>query len=483
MDVRYSSAQGRWVLFAAVLGSGVVMLDGTVVNVALPSIGRDFHAGVAGLQWTLDGYLVTLAALILIGGSLGDHLGRRRMFVVGVTWFAIASLLSGAAPNVPVLVAGRALQGVGGALLTPASLAIIQATFHPDDRGRAIGAWSGLGGIATALGPLAGGYLISAWSWRLIFLLNLPLSALAAAVAIRHVPETTDPTVSRQLDVTGAVLCTVGLAGVTYALIQRLSGVLAISAGVVGVVALGSFLTAEARERHPMLPLDIFRSRQFSGANAVTFAMYGALGGVFFLLVVFLQSVLGYSPLRAGAATLPVTFLMLGLSARSGALAERIGPRLQMSVGPIIVGAGIALMARLHPGVHYTSAVLPAVVVFGLGLACTVAPLTTAVLAAADVRHAGIASGVNNAVARVAGLLAVAVLPVVAHIRGSDYQHPATFVTHFHEAVWISAALAALGGVVAIFTIRDVKGIAPQSDFHCAFSAPPLRELEPSPES
>ena len=485
MEIRYASPAGRWVLLAAVLGSGIVMLDSTVVNVALPAIGRDFHAGVAGLQWTVDGYLVTLAALILIGGSLGDHFGRRRIFVVGVCWFATASLVCGAAPNIGVLVVGRALQGVGGALLTPASLAIIQATFHPDDRARAIGAWSGLGGIATAIGPLAGGYLVDAVSWRVIFLLNLPLAAVAALVVRRHVPETTDPTVGRRLDISGALLGTAGLAGITYALIEGPSrgwtDVVVIVCGVAGALALAGFAATEARGTHPMLPLDIFRSRQFTAANAVTFAVYGALGGVFFLLIVFLQSVLGYSPLRAGAASLPITFLMLGLSARSGALSERIGPRLPMTAGPVIMAGAMVLMARLNPGVHYLSGVFPAVTLFGLGLACTVAPLTATVLAAADVRHAGVASGVNNAVARVASLLSVALLPVLANIRGSDYRRPAEFLPHFHTAMLLSAGLAVAGGVLAWLTIsnegrsEDQPALVSNRTFHCSLDSPPLR--------
>jgi EmrB/QacA subfamily drug resistance transporter len=481
--IRIGTASGRWVLLAAVLGSAVVALDATVVNVALPVIGRDLHAGVAGLEWTLDAYLVTLAALILLGGSLGDHFGRRRLFVIGLVWFAVASLASGLAPTLGVLIAGRALQGVGGALLTPASLAIIQATFHPGDRARAIGVWSGLGGLATAAGPLAGGYLVDAVSWRLIFLLNLPVAAVAAAVAIRHVPETTDPTVDRHIDATGAVLGALGLAGLTFALIEGTGrgfgdpGV--VVAAVVGLTAVAGFVVAEARGRHPMLPLAVFESRQFTGANLVTFAVYGALGGVFFLLIVFLQTVLRYSPLSAGASMLPVTVLMLAFSARAGALAQRLGPKLPMTVGPIVVAIGIAGMARLGPGDRYVTAVLPAVVVFGLGLACTVAPLTATVLAAVDVRHAGIASGVNNSVARVASLLAVAALPLAAGLKGADFGNPATFARGFHVAALLGAGLAAAGGVVAWVTISNDRavGLSPAAvtGSHCALDAPPLR--------
>ena len=481
-QVRLGSPSGRWVLLAAVLGSAVVALDATVVNVALPAIGRELHAGVTGLQWTLDSYLVTLASLILVGGSLGDHLGRRRVFVLGLASFAAASLVSGAAPNLTLLIVGRAAQGVGGALLTPASLAIIQATFHPDDRARAIGAWSGLGGLATAAGPLAGGYLVEAVSWRVIFLINLPVAAVAALVALRHVPETTDTTVDTHLDMAGGALGALGLAGITFALIEATSkgfgDASVVAAALAGLMALAAFVSVEARGRHPMLPFGIFSSRQFTGANLVTFAVYAALSGVFFLLVVFLQTVLRYSPLAAGAAMLPVTLLMLGLSARAGGLAHRIGPRLPMTLGPLVMAAGIFAMSRLGPGDHYASAVLPAVVVFGLGLVLTVAPLTTTVLAAADVRHAGVASGVNNAVARVAGLLAVAVLPLAAGLGENDFRNPAAFTHGFGMALRLAAGLAAAGGVLAWLTISNAEAAHAEEEpghRHCAIEAPPLR--------
>jgi EmrB/QacA subfamily drug resistance transporter len=431
---------------------------------------------------------VTLAALILIGGSLGDHLGRRRVFVTGLGLFAAASLVSGVAPNLPLLIVGRAAQGVGGALLTPASLAIIQATFRPEDRARAIGAWSGLGGLATAIGPLAGGYLVDALSWRVIFLINLPVATVTALVALRHVPETTDDTLDAHIDVAGGALCALGLAGVTYALIEATNGGLGrpgvVAAAVGGLVALGAFVVTEKRGPHPMLPLGIFSSPQFTGANLVTFAVYAALGGLFFLLVVFLQTVLRYSPLAAGAAMLPVTLLMLGLSARAGALAQRIGPRLPMTVGPLVVSAGIFAMTRLGPGDHYLTDVLPAVAVFGLGLTLTVAPLTATVLAAADARHAGVASGINNAVARVAGLLAVAVLPLAAGLGGNDFRDPLAFTNGFRVAATIAASLAAAGGVLAWLTIRNFDATGSSVDLtrtHCSLQGPPLRPaIEPA---
>ncbi len=480
--VRYGTPVGRWVLLATVLGSGVAALDATVVNVALPQIGAELGANVSGLQWTLNGYLLTLAALILLGGSLGDRYGRRRVFVIGVIWFAVASLLCGAAVNVPMLVAARALQGVGGALLTPGSLAILQASFVPEDRSRAIGAWSGLGGVAAAVGPLLGGVLVDAASWRWVFLLNLPLAAWVVAVASRHVPETTDPTAEgRHMDIAGSVLAAVGLGGVTYALIEApergATSPLILAAAVAGLASLAGFVVVERRGSHPMLPLDIFTSRQFTAANLVTFAVYGALSGTFFLLVVHLQQVVGFTPLQAGAATLPITALMLALSARAGQLAQRIGPRVPMAAGPLVLAAGLLMMGRIGPGSEYVSDILPAVLLFGSGLVITVAPLTAAVLAAADARHAGIASGVNNAVARAAGLLAVAIIPVLAGLTGDAYEEPAVFAAGFSQATLISAVLAAAGGVLAWLTISNdlAAPTAPEPEHHCAIAGPPLR--------
>lgn len=412
-----ASRQGRWVVVATVLGSAIAGLTATVVNVALPAIARDLDTGTAGLQWILNGYLLPLAALILVGGSLGDRFGRRRIFLVGVVWFAGASLLCGLAPDVTTLVAARALQGVGGALLVPGSLAILQSSFAPGDRARAIGAWSGLGGVATAVGPLLGGYLVEQGSWRWVFLLNLPLAVAVMVVARRRVPESVDPMATGEVDASGGLLGALGLGGLTYALIEApgrgATSPVVVIAALVGLVALIGFGVAERRGRHPMLPLGIFANRQFSGANFMTLAMYAALGGMIFLLATYLQTSLGYSPVESGLALMPVTILMLVLSARAGALATRIGPRIPMTVGPLVVGAGLALMARIQPGAGYVTTVLPAAFVFGLGLALTVAPLTATVLAAAEQRYAGVASGVNNAVARVAQLLAVAGLPVV----------------------------------------------------------------------
>jgi EmrB/QacA subfamily drug resistance transporter len=478
--VRFASATGRWVLAATVLGSGVAQLDATVVNVALPSIGRGLHAHVGSLQLVITAYSVTLAALILLSGTLGDRLGRRRVFVIGVAWFSAASALCAAAPTTDVLVGARALQGIGGALLTPGSLAIIEATFARSDRGRAIGAWSALGGVAAAIGPLLGGWLVQAVSWRAIFLINVPLGVVVAFLAVRHVPESRDETIRGRLDYWGAILATGGLAGATYAMVEgptrRLGSAPVLGAAIIGVVGLVGFWLTERRIRYPMLPLGIFASRQFTAANLVTFVVYGALGGVFLLLVVVLQTSLGYSPIAAGAATLPVTALMLVLSSRAGALAQRIGPRLPLTVGPLMIAGGMLLMTRIGVGSGYADEVLPAVLVFGLGLAATVAPVTATALAAADERHAGAASGVNNAVARTAGLLAVTLLPPVAGLSGEAFQQPHTLATGFHIAMLVTAALAAVGGLLALATISNDKPAdaePPPPPSSCALAGPP----------
>lgn len=474
-----ASTQGRWVLAVTVLGSAVASLEATVVNVALPAIGSDLDASTGGLQWVLNGYLITLAGLILLGGSLGDRLGRRLIFDVGVVWFTLASALCAAAPNVGVLVAARILQGIGGALLTPGSLAIIEAVYRPADRPRAIGAWSALGGVAGAIGPVVGGYLVDAVSWRAVFLLSVPVGALVVAAA-RHVPETRDPALSGPLDVRGSALATLGLAGTSFALIQaRSAPAPAIVAGAVGIAALVAFVVVERRTREPMLPLDIFASRQFTSANAITFVVYAALGGVFFLLVSALQISLGYSPVAAGAASLPTTALMLLLSARAGALAQRIGPRIPLTVGPVLIAAGMLLMTLIDRGDAYATSVLPAVIVFGLGLAATVAPITATALAAADPERSGIASGVNNAVARTAQLMAVAALPVIVGLSGSDFEDPAALLDGFHAAMLVTGALALVGGALAWLTISDDVLERPAVEVpchtYCAVAGTPLQ--------
>ena len=456
--VTLSSGTGRWIVVACVLGSGLAGIDATVVNIALPDIGRDLHVDFAALQWTVTSYTLTLASFILLGGSCGDRFGRRRVFVVGVAWFALASLLCALAPGAGTLIAARALQGVGGALLTPASLAIIQATFADADRTRAIGAWSGLSGTTSAIAPFVGGWLIAVSSWRWVFLINLPLAAVVIAVSLRHMPETRDPSATGRLDLLGSLLGVLALGGITMGVIAA-SGRPVGSPRVwlpllVGIVAGVAFVAVERREAHPMLPPSLFASRQFSAANAVTLLLYAANSGAILLLVIELQTVGGFSPLAAGAALLPITIVMLLLAARFGALAERIGPRIPMTVGPLISAGGLAMLTRLSAGSGYLTEVLPAVTVLGLGLAVYVAPLTATVLGAVPAAHAGIASGVNNAVARAAGLLAIAALPVIAGLTGDAYRNASMFLGPFRTATWICVALQAGGGVLSALTIR-----------------------------
>jgi EmrB/QacA subfamily drug resistance transporter len=479
-----SSAPGRWVVVVTVLGSGIAGLDATVVNIALPTIGREFHTGVGALQWVMSGYTLTLAAFLLLGGSLGDRYGRRRVFLVGVVWFALASAACGFAPNALFLIVTRLLQGIGAALLMPGSLAILEASFAPADRGRAIGAWSGLGGLAMAAGPLVGGYLITAASWRWIFYINLPIAVAVVALGLRHVPESRDVGASGRLDITGALAGVVFLAGVTFAFIEAptrgWSSPSVVAMGVAGLAGLIFFLVWELRTANPMLPLQIFRTRQFAATNAVTFIVYAALSGATFLLPTELQVVSGYSPLASGLALLPLTFIMLALSARSGRLASQIGPRLQMSVGPIVVGAGFALLTLATDGSSYVTYVLPAVVVFGLGLAITVAPLTATAMSSAPAEHSGLASAVNNDVARFGGLLAVAILPALAGITSTSYLNPAELASGFRTAVLIAAVLCVAGGLLAAVTItnprpapRPVTAVSREC-LHCGLDAPPL---------
>ena len=466
----------------------------------MTDIASEATAGAAGLRlssapgrWVVNAYTLTLAGLLLLGGTLGDSYGRRKVFVIGTVWFALASLLCGVAPNVGVLIAARALQGVGGALLVPGSLAILQASFAQDDRMAAIGAWSGLGGVATAIGPFLGGWLISAVSWRLVFFINLPIAVAVVAINSRHVPETRAPGPVPRLDIRGAACISGALAGITYGLIalsaNSWGSISVLLPLAVGLGLLGLFIWVEAREPEPMLPLSIFKSRQFSAANAVTFVVYAALGGLLFLVPTVLQVVHGYSPIAAGSALLPVTFIMLLLSSRSGALAARIGPRLQMTVGPLVVATSLALFTLISGSGDYLTAVLPGAVVFGFGVAIMVAPLTATALSSAPAEHAGVASAVNNDVARVGQLIAVAVLPALAGITGDSYLHPAELAHGFRTAAWISAAFCAAGGVLAGLTIRNPSKAkcaetTPQ-EFSCSLEAPPLRKpalrsLEPT---
>jgi EmrB/QacA subfamily drug resistance transporter len=450
---------------------------------------------VASMQWVVDGYTLPLAGLLLLGGALGDVHGRRKVFMIGTAWFALASLACGLAPNTGFLIGARAMQGAGAALLVPGSLSILQASFAPDDRSKAIGAWSGLGGVATAVGPFLGGWLISAVSWRLIFFINLPAAVAVLVIAARHVPESRSPGPAQPLDAAGAVTISLALAGLTYGLIaapaEGWTSPLVLASLCAGVALFAAFCVNEARSEHPMLPLTVFRSRQFSAANGVTFVVYGALGGALFLVPVVLQEVSGYSPLEAGTAMLPLTVIMLALSARSAALASRIGPRLQMTVGPLLIAVGLALFTRVHGSGDYLTQVLPAVLVLGFGLAANVAPLTATALSAAPAEHSGIASAVNNDVARTASLIAVAVLPVLAGITGDAYLHPAELTHGFHVAMLIAAVAAAAAGVLAALTIsnpprRAASALAAADEdtlncLNCGLDAPPLRSRSQDP--
>ena len=480
-QIRIGQPRGRWIIAATVLGSSMAMLDATVVNVALPTIGNELHTSLAGLQWVVTAYTLTLA---------GDRFGRRRIFLIGVTWFALSSALCGLAPNIGVLIAARGLQGIGGALLTPGSLAIIQSTFAADDRPRAIGAWSGLGGVAGAIGPFLGGWIVGSIGWRWIFLLNLPLAVAVLVVTSRHVPESRDPTAQGRFDIAGAVLAALALAGITDGLIEAPSASLleSVVPALAGVAAGVAFVVLERqRGRHPervppMLPLGIFSSRQFTAINLITFVVYGAMGAVFFLLVLDLQVVAGFTPLQAGISLLPSTAALLLLSSRAGALAQRFGPRWLMTGGLLLAAAGLALLTRIGPNTSYVVDVLPAVLLFGIGLSMTVAPLTATVLASADERHAGVASGVNNATARAAGLLAVAGLPAAVGLSGSALHTIPALNRGFHEAMLICSGLlvlAAAGSAILVDNnvLRSQSGeqvAEPECLTNCAVGAPPL---------
>jgi EmrB/QacA subfamily drug resistance transporter len=496
----------RLTLVATILGSGIALLDSTVVNVALPTIQRELGGGLAAQQWVANAYLLTLGSLILIGGSLGDIFGERRIFALGVGGFAATSALCAAAPSIGWLIAGRALQGVAGALLTPSALAVIVSTFPADERGPAIGTWTAWGGIATVLGPLIGGELLAIASWRWIFLINLPFAAVCVTMILAVVPrKAPSRETSAQVDFVGAVLCALGLAGPVFALIEqpRLGWS---SPGVAGPLAAGAALLAafvlfERRARHPMLPMSLFGSRNFSIGNLETLSMYAGLAILFFFLTLFLQQIVGYSPLKSGLATLPTTIVMFTLSRRFGLLADRYGPRLFMGAGPLVAAAGLLLMLRVGARVNYFSDLAPALIVFSLGLSMTVAPLTAAVLAGVDEGRAGIASGVNNAIARVAGLLGTAAVGAIvatqfgatldSKLHGVALSPPAraavaqakrlslgrpnvgglpapqassltraatdASLTSFHLAMGIAAGLVGLGGAVAAIGIENPR--------------------------
>ncbi len=453
---------GRLTLVAAILGSGVATLDGSIVNVALPAIERDLGGGLPAQQWVSNAYLLALGSLILIGGSLGDIYGERRVFAVGVAAFGLLSVACAVAPTIETLIAARALQGAAGALLTPSSLAIIVAAFSPKERGRAIGAWTAWGGIAGIVGPLAGGAIVDQISWRWIFALNIPLVAVTLVLIFAAVPQT--PRVERRrVDFLGAVLCTLGLGGIVFALIEQprfgWAGPAILGPLAVGTIAFASFLAYERRAAQPMLELELFARRNFAVGNLETLTMYAGLAILFFFLVIFLQQVAGYSALRSGLATLPSTLVMFALSRRFGALADRYGPRLFMGAGPLIAAAGILLFLRTDTDTSYVSDLLPALLVFSLGLAMTVAPLTAAVLADADETDAGIASAINNAVARVAGLVGVSFVGVVvaSTLLGDTFAANTESVRAFHQVIVICAVLVAAGGIAGAIGITNPR--------------------------
>ncbi|WP_430498701.1 MFS transporter [Micromonospora trifolii] len=475
--LRMGTTAGRGTLLAAVLASGMVFLDSTVVNVALPKLGQDLGANVADLQWTINGYLLMLAAFVLLGGALGDRFGRRRIFLIGVVWFTAASVLCGLAQDTGMLIAARFLQGAGGALLTPGSLSVLQASFHPDDRGRAIGAWAGLSGVSTALGPFIGGWLIDTLSWRWIFFLNLPIAVLVLLAALRWVPESRDESASRtegqgrtrrRFDVAGALLGALALAGVTYALIDApargFDSAEVLIAAVVGVLSAVAFVLLERRRGDAaMLPTGLFSSRLFSVLNLFTVVVYAALGGFTFFFAVYLQNVVGWSAFRTGIALLPMTLLLLVGSARAGALSARIGPRLPLAIGPVVAAVGLLLLRGVGPGASYWRDVLPGVLLFGIGLTLVVAPLTASVLAAVQDRFSGVASGFNNAASRAGGLLAVAALPLLVGLSGGGYEQKAELTDAFRGAMEWCAGLLVAGALLALVLVHRPPREAPPS--------------------
>jgi len=466
----------RLTLVAAILGSAVVFLDGTVVNVALPAIRDDLETGLAAQQWIVEAYLLTLGALILVGGSLGDHLGRRRVFIAGLVGFGLTSALCAAAPTAEVLIAMRALQGIAGALLVPSSLALITATFPGDERGAAIGSWTAWTGMAFVIGPLGGGALIEFVSWRWIFAINVPLVLVTLWLA-RDVPESLDEEAPGRIDYVGALLASLGLAGPVFALIEQpmygWDDPLVWAPGLAGLALLAVFVWHERRTDHPMLPLSLFRSRNFAVGNAATLLIYGGLGAATFYVVIFLQQVAGWGAVEAGISLLPITLMMWLLSRRFGALSDRIGPKLLMGLGPIVAGIGLIWMGRLDADVNYWTELLPGVLTFGVGLSATVAPLTNTVLGAVPQHNAGVASGVNNQVARVASLLAIAAVGLVVAasfesslgsdadgvdpLSGGSPEVVDASVQAYRTGLGTAGALVVLGGVLSLIGIVNPR--------------------------
>ncbi len=432
--------------------------EGSVTGVALPAIARDLHLGMSGLQWIMNGYLLTLSALILLGGALGDRFSRRKVFAYGLVGFAVTSLACAAAPNLTLLVIARVLQGIAGGLLVPNSLALLETTFSGEARGAAIGQWSSWSAVSTALGPLVGGTIVDATSWRFVFVLAAPLAiagAIAITIAGRSMKD--EESSKARVDYGGAALMTLGLAAVVASLIlgpdQGFTTLVPASLGIVGFFLLIAFVVVERRARNPLLPPGTFASRVFSGVNAATFMVYAALSALFFLLMLELQNVLHYSALAAGASLLPINALMLVISPIAGKMSARIGPRIPMVVGTLVAAIGMMLFARVRLGSTFLSAVLPAAIVFGVGLSLLVAPLTTVALTSLGKKRAGLASGVNNSVARVAGLLATAVIPFAAGLGGAQSLSGSVLVVGFTRAMFICAGLCAVGTVISALTM------------------------------
>jgi EmrB/QacA subfamily drug resistance transporter len=477
-ELSLGTSRGYLALAATVGASGMASLDATVVNVALPQISRDLDASISALQWVLTGYLLALASLILLGGALGDRYGRRKIFVIGTVWFAAASVLCGAAPNVAVLIGARVLQGVGAALLTPGSLAILQASFRQSDRARAVGAWSGLGGAVGAVGPFVGGWLVDGPGWRWAFLINVPVAVVVVACALLAVPETRDPHAAGALDVTSAALGVVGLGAATWALTEAgprgWSDSTVLAAGAVAVAALAGFVHRMLHTPDPLVPPSLFRSREFTVTNMATVLLYAALGASFFLITYQLQVGAGWSALRAGTAMLPATLLMLVFSTRSGALAERIGPRLQLTVGPLMVAAGLLLLSRIDQEASWVSDVLPGSIVLGVGLVTFVTPLTATVMGSVSPDQVSTASGVNNAIARTASLAAVSVIPVVSGLTTASGASEVS--SSFRTALVIAAVIATAASPLSYIGLGDrARTRRSARRLTCAIDGPPLQ--------
>ena len=474
--LRLSDPAGRWTVLVTAVGSGLVLLEATVVNVALPSLERDFSASLSDLQWTVNAFTLTMSALILLGGSIGDRFGRRRAFLMGVAWFAGASLMCGLAPSLEWLIVGRALQGIGAALVVPGSLALIQESFEATDRGRALGWWSGLSGAAGALGPLVGGVLVDTAGWRWVFLINVPVSVGLAVVVVGRVPALPTAIRSGRFDLWGAALAAIGLTGITYALTDGAGDPrVSVAATTVGLAAMAAFLMVERRSQSPLLPLALFGSRQFSSVNLASFFLYGGLAVLLFILPIQLQVIAGYSALATGLALLPLTALTLALSGRGGSLAGRLGPRIPMALGSCICALALLLATRIGTGASYVTDLLPVVVLVGIGIPLLSPAVTVAVLNSTSDAHAGVASAVSNGVARTAGLLAIAALPLLAQLPQNPVGEPLSLDRGFDHSMLFGAGLFLLGALVAWFGVARSR-LSPAA-------APPAAGRAPRPRS